>query len=246
MSLRVRILSDLHNEISLFTPPVADADVVILAGDIDTGVEGIAWAAETFDCPVLYVPGNHEFYGGHLARTLQKMQAASTGQVHVLDCAEVVIGGVRFLGATGWTDYTSTDNVPLAVYAAQQTMRDFRKIRTGDYRRVRPNDFSVLSQAARKWLRARLAEPFDGKTVVVTHHAPSLASLAGAKDAGTHLDAAYANCWEDLMLPGVALWVHGHTHHAVDFELRGTRVVSNPRGYPGEATGFQADLVVAV
>lgn len=240
----VHILSDLHNEFMPFVPSVC-ADVVILAGDIDVGTRGIQWAKSAFSSPVLYVPGNHEYYGGHLERTLQKMRAASGGNVHLLDCDEVVTGGVRFLGATGWTDYSATGNVPLAAWDAQQTMRDFKKIRTAsDYRRTRPEHFSGLSQQAKRWLRERLAEPFDGPTVIVSHHAPSMLSLAGSQDAGSHLDAAYANRWEDLMGDDVALWVHGHSHHAVDYQLGGTRVVSNPRGYPGERTGFSPDLVI--
>lgn len=59
--MRIHPLSDLHNEFAPFTPEVRDADVVILAGDIDLGTQGIEWARQAFDCPVLYVPGNHEF-----------------------------------------------------------------------------------------------------------------------------------------------------------------------------------------
>jgi Icc-related predicted phosphoesterase len=161
-----------------------------------------------------------------------------------MNCDEVVIGGVRFLGATGWTDYSATGNVPIAAWDAQQTMRDFKKIRTGDYRRVYPNDFSALSQSAKRWIKSKLDEPFEGKTVVITHHAPSLASLLGSPGAGTHLDAADANRWEHLMGPDVSLWVHGHTHHAVDYEIAGTRIISNPRGYPGQNIGFDANQII--
>lgn len=77
MSLRVRVLSDLHNEISLFAPPAADADVVILAGDIDVGTKGIACAAETFDCPVLGCPG----WGFALSMHNSQHQRAQAGAV---------------------------------------------------------------------------------------------------------------------------------------------------------------------
>lgn len=242
--MRIHILSDLHTEIAAYTPVVQDADVVILAGDIGVGVKGVDWAKAVFSRPVLYVPGNHEFYGGHLSKTLAKMREAGSEFVRVMDCDEAIIGGVRFLCATGWTDYTATGNPVLAAYDASTTMRDFKKIRIDEYRRVYPADFADLSRAAEQWFKDKLAQPFDGKTVVVTHHAPSLVSLANYAGAGTHLDAAYANRWEDLMAMGVDLWVHGHTHHAVDYEIGGTRVISNPRGYPGEETGFGADFCV--
>src|SRR5690606_18931361 len=98
--MRIHLLSDLHNEFELYEPASVNADVVVLAGDIDVGVKGIKWAREAFDCPVLYVPGNHEFYNGHLVNTLRKMREASCERVRVLDRDAVTLGGVRFLGAT--------------------------------------------------------------------------------------------------------------------------------------------------
>ena len=129
--------------------------------------------------------------------------------------------------------------------SAQQALSDFRQIRTENYRRIRPADLIEQAEKARDWLRSKLAEPHDGPTVVITHHAPTLRSLEGNPHAGTFLDAAFANDWEDLMgADRVALWVHGHTHTSVDFEVAGTRIVSNQRGYPGEESGFQPSLVI--
>jgi predicted phosphodiesterase len=61
--MRIRVLSDLHLEFREWNPPKADADVVVLAGDIHVGVKGIEWARRSFPAiPIVYVPGNHEFY----------------------------------------------------------------------------------------------------------------------------------------------------------------------------------------
>lgn len=245
--MRIHLLSDLHNEFDLFEPEVRDADVVILAGDINVKTRGVEWAKNTFTCPVLYVPGNHEFYGGHLTRTLEKMRAASSDQVGGLDRDEVILSGVRFLGATMWTDFAATGNPPIAAFTAQNGLNDFKQIRTADFRRIRPADLISESAKTRDWLRAKLADPFDGPTVVITHHAPSMRSLEDNPHAGGHLDAAFANRWEDLMGGDqVALWVHGHSHTAVDYDVAGTRVVCNPRGYPGEDTDFKPNLVLVV
>ncbi|TYP65328.1 metallophosphoesterase family protein [Stutzerimonas stutzeri] len=213
--MRIHLLSDLHLEVSPYVPAATDANVVILAGDIHTKARGVRWALDNFSGAVLYVPGNHEFYSGHLTYTLVTMRsAARDGRVQVMNMHEAVIGGVRFLGCTMWTDYAAL---------VQESIK------------------------TRSWLRSKLDEPFDGKTVVITHRAPSLRSLADSPDAGTLLDAAYANDCEDL-LGGerVALWLHGHSHFAVDYEIRGTRVVCNPRGYPSEETGFDPKLVLTI
>lgn len=213
----------------------------------DLKTRGVEWAKKVFSVPVLYVPGNHEFYGGHLTHTLQKLRAAQDDRVRVLDRDEVILAGVRFLGAIMWTDFAATGNPHIAAFSAQNALNDFRQIRAENYRRIRPADLIEQSMKTRDWLRDRLAEPFDGPTVVITHHAPTLRSLQENPHAGTHLDAAFANRWDDLMGGDqVALWVHGHSHTAVDYDVAGTRVVSNPRGYPGEDTGFCSDLVIKV
>ena len=245
--MRIHLLSDLHNEFSPFTPEVLDADVVILAGDIDVKTRGVEWAKKTFSGPVLYVPGNHEFYGGHLSQTLEKMRLAQDDRVPVLDRDEVIISGVRFLGATMWTDFAATGNPPIASFSAQPAMNDFRQIRTENFRRIRPTDLIVEAVKTRDWLRTKLAEPFEGQTVVITHHAPLLRSLQDNPYAGGHTDAAFANQWEDLMGgEHVALWVHGHSHNATDYDVAGTRVVCNPRGYPNEETDFDPGLLLTV
>ena len=245
--MRIHLLSDLHIEFDRFIPPAVDADVVILAGDIGVGTLGVKWAAEAFSCPVLYVPGNHEFYGGQLTRTLDKMRDARADHVQVLDRDVAVIGGVRFLGATGWTDYKSTGDRVAAMERAFLQMNDFRAIRTHDFRRTRPADFALEARATREWLLAELDKHFDGPTVVVTHHAPLLRCLDVSPHGRSHLDAAYANDWQDIFKLGVVdLWMHGHSHAAIDFKVGKARIVCNPRGYPGEETNWKPDLILRV
>ncbi|KVP17242.1 metallophosphoesterase [Burkholderia ubonensis] len=247
--MRIHLLSDLHNEFGArYQPAILDADVTVLAGDIDVKGRGVAWARDTFAGHVLYVPGNHEYYGGHVQRTFGKMQAAGDDRVRVLDRQAVVIDGVRFLGATGWTDFNATGNVPLATWDARQHMNDYRKIRHAPgFRKWTPDAAREEAMLSLVWLREQLAQPFDGKTVVISHHAPSTESINGHASAGSHLDASYVNRWESLFGEGLDLWLHGHTHFPVDYTLMGTRVVSNPRGYPGEKLdGFNPTLIIEI
>src|SRR5579872_7433560 len=107
IKVKIRVLSDLHLEIQDWTPPHTEADIIILAGDIHSGVRGVEWARLQFPLiPILYVPGNHEFYGRDLQETLSDLQKAGRRfGVDVLCGRGVVIGGLRFLGTTLWTDY---------------------------------------------------------------------------------------------------------------------------------------------
>ena len=247
--MRIHLLSDLHLELSAtrraaFQPEVLDADVTVLAGDIDKGPRVLEWARATFPGHVLVVAGNHEFYGGHLQRTIQKMRAASCERVRFLERDEVVIDGVRFLGGTCWTDFSSTGKQGLARSIATQSMTDYRRIRAGsNFRHLTTEDVLQENGAFRIWLEGKLAEPFAGKTVVVTHHAPLLEYAYGPSfefiGERHPLDAAYANDWDHLVRPPVVAWLYGHTHVAVDQVVHGVRLVCNPLGYSmGEETGF--------
>ena len=110
--MRIRIYSDLHAEFRHFDPPPLDAgvDLVILAGDINKKARGVKWANETFACQVAYILGNHEYYDGHIDRTLQKMQDAAAGHVHVLENQILELAGVRVLGTMSWTVDISNAN----------------------------------------------------------------------------------------------------------------------------------------
>jgi predicted phosphodiesterase len=242
--MKIQIYSDLHLGFARFYPSPSDADVVILAGDIDIKSRGVSWANDTFQCPVIYVCGNHEYYGGHIDHTLQKMKDAAAPHVHVLENEVLIINQTRFLVTTAWTDYSSTGDVLAAIRMASEWMNDFRVIRAdASYRRLRPDDLIARSKSAYAWLTQELNKPFDGKTVVVTHHAPALNHVGDGHPG--HLIAAYANDWSDL-LGKADLWIYGHTHVAADFIKSGCRVVSNPCGYPNQKTGFDPSLLIEI
>ena len=247
--VRLHILSDLHLESAPFTPPPVDADVVILAGDLHPGMQGLDWAVDHWpDRPVVFVPGNHECYGHAypaLVRELERRAAALGPRLHLLSDRAAAIAGVRILGTTLWTDFALLGDPPVSMAAAQTQMSDFTLIRVepGDGS-ARPADMIRWHQRSVRWLRAALQEPHDGPTVVVTHHAPSRRSLNPLY--GDPVAAAYASQLDALVeASAVPLWVHGHTHHCVDYRLGSTRVVSNQRGYPGEPVGgFDPGLVL--
>ncbi|OXR38663.1 serine/threonine protein phosphatase [Pseudomonas jessenii] len=242
--MKLYVLSDLHNEFLPFSPAPGDYDLVILAGDIDVRAGGVTWANEAFTCPVIYVCGNHEFYRGHIDHTLRKMKEAALPHVHVLENEVFVWNQTRFICATSWTDFSSSGNVVAATQIAWDWMNDFRAIRIdNNFRRLRPSDLISRNHASRDWLAKELDKPFAGKTVVVTHHSP-VPEIAGEKGDG-HLSAAYTNRWHALV-ENADLWIFGHTHRAVDVTLGRCRLISNPRGYPGEQTGFDPGLVVSL
>ncbi len=234
--MKLHILSDLHLSFGGLGRPQTEADVVVLAGDIARPPESVAWALG-FDKPVLYVPGNHEFYGGSIEGTTDELRRlCAAGRVHLLDNDEIVLGGVRFLGSTLWTDFMlfgDGDARAAAMDEAQRSLRDFSRIRIGSAvgTPFTPADSAGLFRRNADWLESRLRAPHAGPTVVITHHAPSARSIHPRFD-GSPLNACFVSDAERLAgAERVQLWIHGHTHDSFDYLLHGTRVVCNPRGY---------------
>jgi predicted phosphodiesterase len=248
--MRLHILSDLHIEFAPFQPPQTGADVVVIAGDVHPGKQGARWLLQTFtQTLVLYVLGNHEFYGQKTPKLIHEVKEITRGtNVHVLENDRVEIGDVVFLGATLWTDFAVTGNRAVAEAAAATGMTDFRRIRVEpSYRKFRPVDARILHARSIGWLEEQVRGAAGRRMVVVTHHAPSPRSLA-ASFRDDPLSAAYASDLEPLVTEtGAALWIHGHLHRHSDYQVGSTRVVANPRGYPDEKdSGFDPALTVEI
>jgi predicted phosphodiesterase len=231
--MKILVLSDLHNEYKVFEPVKTDADLIVLAGDIDNGDAGILWARKTWpDHKIVYVIGNHEYYSRDYAETLVLLrQTALTRDIHLLENNDAVIDGVRFLGATLWTDfeYFGADQKAMAMEVGLHRLNDFKLIRFGELGAFTPALSVDLHNKSLAWLKCKLDEPFDGKTVLVTHHLPSSKSVP-ERFMNTPLSGCFVSNL-DYLFGKMDLWIHGHTHDCCDYEANGTRVVCNPRGY---------------
>ena len=217
--MKIRLLSDLHHEHfdGRRQLPEVEADVVVLAGDIHSHLEGLHWARETFaDSEIVYVAGNHEFYSSEMTDLTQAMRnIARALEIHFLENDEARIGPARFLGATLWTDFQlyGADGYAPAHELALQSMPDFSCIDWfgGDFT---PEQSIALHQASRDWL-------------------------------GNPLSPAFASNLDELVAQA-DYWLHGHVHDALDYRIGRARVLANPGGYPHERGGFRPEFVFEV
>lgn len=255
-------MSDLHFEFGPMDPsykPPADAEVILLPGDIGTGIQGVKWAAETFRLvPTIYIAGNHEFYGDgrYLSKSYRKMKEAAEGtSVIILQNETVVIDSVRFIGTTLWTDMDLWGNAPLMMIQAQSEMNDYMCIMSEPPKGMKWSNKKLLPihtvrehEIALAFLMDELAKDHNGPTVVLTHHAPSEESCMPefAHDPFNPCYASNLDRFVEAMSP--ALWVHGHIHQSKDYMIGETRVAVNPRGYYSEAlnVNFDPDLILEV
>jgi Icc-related predicted phosphoesterase len=246
--MRLRIISDLHLEFGPYDLPHADADLIILAGDINVREHAADWILRTFPAtPVLYVLGNHEFYGEKISRLTEQLRAYYTlTHVRLLENESVEIGPYRFFGATLWTDMALHGDATAGSVAALD-MNDFKRIRTSPmWKRFRPADARSFHAESVLHLRRFLAAGATN-AVVVTHHAPSIRSLPVAvRD--DPICCGYASDLESLILEfQPLLWIHGHIHESSHYQIGRTTILANPRGYPEALNpAFRDDLVVSL
>lgn len=243
--MKIRIYSDLHLEFdrdtSIFREG-GDEDLVVLAGDIDVGTAGVKWAKETFPhVPVVYVLGNHEYYGYTFETLVDECKAAARGSnVHVLECDALDVLGIRVLGCTLWTDFNlyGAEKAAEAKVWARQNLADFWHIRFADRRAMTTQQSVALFEKSSLWIDRQIAAA-DRPVLVVTHYAPTDAT-ASPIYCGSISNASFHSAADYLIRSPVRMWIHGHTHCNADAPVNGIRVTSNQWGYPSEdSLGFR-------
>ena len=239
LTMRIQLASDLHLEWLARNVPserlierIADVDVLVLAGDIAKGTQALELFADWPVQDIIYVAGNHEFYGREWEATRAEIKSAARGtRFHFLDNESGVVNGVRFLGATLWTDFKLPGlgiDQASAMAAVQDALLDYKHINTaaGPFH---AEDTLRDHLVARAWLERELQVRHHGPTVVVTHHAPHPLSVH-PRYSGDPVNAGFVSDLSPL-LDHADLWLHGHVHDSFDYRVGRARVVSNPAGY---------------
>ncbi len=246
--MKIHLLSDLHSEFEDFNYTANDADVVVLAGDVNLGTKGVEWIVEKIkDKPVIYVLGNHEYYKNAYPKLVQKIRDVAAGtNVHLLENESIEIGEVRFHGATLWTDFELFGSPRIAGYECQQVMNDFKKIRRDpSYAKLRSIDVHKIHKKSIAWLESSLSSSTNKINIVVTHHGPSLQSVPEFYQEDIITSAYVSDLEQFIKKMKPDYWFHGHLHKSSDYNIDNTRVICNPKGYPDEPNyQFDPQLVI--
>jgi predicted phosphodiesterase len=269
--MKIQVVSDLHLEFSdINIQNQNDTDVLILAGDILVAdklfKDGSDYGKRfrdflnrcSFQFPhVIYVAGNHEFYGGgHFyghVNLLREWCKNNYSNVYYLEDETKDINDVRFVGGTLWTDCNRGD--PLTILHLKDAMNDYRAIKNDKkgYIPIKPAETIERHVRTKEYIKTVVENSIENqKIVVVTHHTPSWQSCAPQFRHDFLMNGGYHNNLDDFIMDQskIKLWVHGHTHVSFDYTIGETRVVCNPRGYENnnyiENTGWNMHKIFEV
>jgi len=257
--MKIRLLSDIHLEMShipyVMEPMADDKDsTLVLAGDIglldvpQTYMDFLSSVSKQFKY-VFWIGGNHEWYHGNIAKdtiedAIKDFPNVFTNKL-ILDDENVVI-----LGCTLWTDMAGGDEV--CMHESERCMNDYHLIKTisngVNYHKFTPKNSMMLHYKQKR----QLFDDVDHYTqagfnvVVASHHHPSFKGVQ-PQYAGHILNGAYCSVLdEDVEKRQIKYWICGHMHERISYEVGSTKVICNPRGYPGETrnNGFNPKLYI--
>jgi hypothetical protein len=243
--MKVKVVSDLHLEFCEHgqgVPDLGEGNILILGGDIlcarhlktngklkEVYNSFLYKCVENFD-RVLFIPGNHEFYGHNYEGTLEVLRTHLNPHIDFLHDSHVIVDDWVFIGCTLWTDFNNES--PLEMLDAEQYMNDYRTIRIGsNFRTLRSSDTLQFHRRSKQYIFDKCEEFKDKNIWVLTHHGPSRQSIPYRFIKS--VNGAYVSDLDDSILghPQIKYWSHGHTHDSFDYKIGDCRIVCNPRGY---------------
>lgn len=243
--MQIQYLSDLHLEFGSDIGKKVEidpkADVFVLAGDIHTTPKGMAKFIRRLrkktDIPIIYVLGNHEYYGYDIQafknnKTYEKA-LKEFDNVFVLDNDTCEIDDILFIGSTLYSDLSN----PIHSISVHAGLTDFRVV-TVEKEKLTPSDWHSMWLRSTGFITTQLANRHDegklDKTVVITHFSPSF-KLHSKRYTGSSITHGFHSNLEHLLhLYTPALWIYGHTHDTINTKIGGCPVVTNQYGYVHE------------
>ena len=240
------VVSDIHFE---FDSNLTDynnfidkkyADAIILAGDVHVGKKALPFIEHLLSLGyiVFYVNGNHEYYTHSIEDVDEFWNSVELENFYFLQNNSVYFDNVRIIGSTMWASADTLQMHPVhgPVYNDKVDWFVNKKLKDGiqDFHSIKKFTVAKMAETFREssnYIFNEVNKSFDGKTIVVTHHAPSERSSLSQFAGNTTNHAFYSPMDTMIEDSSINVWVHGHMHNSSDYMIGDTRVICNPRGY---------------
>lgn len=233
----IQYCSDLHlefpeNKRYLKENPIQPkGDILLLAGDIvllklmDRFNDFWDYLSENFRY-TYWIPGNHEYYYSDISDYSGSFKIKIRDNVFLCNNTSVVLDGTKLVFTTLWSKISVHNR-----FYIQQRLSDFSVIQK-DGMPFTPDDYNQLHNGCLSFLKEELQKNECKKTVVVTHHVPTMQHYP-ERYRGDVLNEAFVAELDDLIARSdIDYWIFGHHHEArCDFYIEGTRMLSSQLGY---------------
>ena len=254
--MNILITADLHLDLwahagrdpfADILPVLSNLDALIIAGDLANDPQR-SWPRALARLVRLVapdriwvIPGNHDYYGATLDDGVLARIASDAG-ANLAQKRALTFGTCRLLCCTLWTDFALLGDPEVAMDRAAMAMPDYSRIRREDGDLIMPEDTAALHRDHFDWLSHEIARPWQGQTIVITHHAPS-AAVAGPISSLSPAFASDLDGWIEAQRPDY--WFFGHTHRPLSARIHGAPIVNVSLGYPDEVPeGGEAELLL--
>jgi predicted phosphohydrolase len=232
--MRIQYCSDLHlefrenKEFLRINPLQPKGDILLLAGDIvpfkvmHKHADFFDYVADHFET-TYWLPGNHEYYHSNIADRSGRLNEKIRENVFLVNNLAIEHADIKLIFTTLWSKISPANQWPI-----QQRMSDFQVIHHNGHP-LTPAHFNQFYEESLQFLQTELNQ---GKTMVITHHVPTLMHYP-EKYKGDLLNEAFAVELHDFIeTSGIEYWLFGHHHqNNDDFKIGSTRLITNQLGY---------------
>jgi predicted phosphohydrolase len=235
--MKIQYASDLHLEFSqnkkfLQTNPIQPlGDVLLLAGDIvlfkymDDHDDFFKYVSDNFEV-TYWIPGNHEYYHFDASKKTGSFKESIKDNVFLVNNISVQHEDVKLVFTTLWSKIS-----PAYELQIEDGMNDFHVIKYKG-KRFSSTQFNLFHKESLQFLNKELNYEKNGKTVVVTHHVPTLMNYPAIYKTSMLNQAFAVELGESIEASGPDYWVYGHSHfNTPDFKIKNTRLLTNQMGY---------------
>jgi len=267
--MKFRVLSDIHNDFvrrdkELFNfsvdqdisidfrvePLDSDSDTtLILAGDIgilskEHTLESFLQSVSRQFKHIFYIGGNHEWYHGNITKHTIEYRIIGWDNIHT-GVLELPDEKIAVVGNTLWTDFNDGDTEVME--ECRYGMNDFRLIiKDLNYSAFTPKDAMILHYSQKKKIFDDVDKynKMGWKVIVVTHHHPSPKGILPQYEGNLLNGAFFSDIESEIEKRNIEYWMCGHTHTAMQYDVGNTKVICNPKGYPGEKSNYDPKLII--
>ncbi len=252
--MKIQYCSDLHlefqennNYLKQF-PIMPKGDILVLAGDIvpfaimDKYDDFFQYCSDHFKY-TYWIPGNHEYYSYDMALKSGVLNESIKSNVFLVNNISLAHDNLRFIFSTLWSNISTAN-----IWQIERSINDFKLIKDNGFR-LSAEKFNAMHQESLAFISNELIKKTPNKTIVVTHHVPTLMNYPEQYKGDIINEAFAVELFNTIETSKADCWIYGHHHsNTPPFNIGKTMMLTNQLGYVKyhENKGFEFNRCVNI